>query len=192
MERDKRSPSDYEDRATSSWSKATIFLTILGMALLWVILEGAFSSIYPQNYKIDFENLSSNQHIVDYTSSNILFPGTYVTNYGSNFDVNGSSLFTYRKDIEVSSASLFDVVFVDILQVSTTAYTPLVIEGYRQGILIYSTSHYNLSYWTTVSLNYRRIDRLLFRVGDFDYNIDNIIINNSGPALIQIKVIEGY
>lgn len=172
----------------SSWHRATLFVFFLGMVLIWIILEGTFNFVYPQ--QVDFENLGSNQLIVDYQSNAILFTGTYATNYGSRFNVNGTSLFTYKKNVEVSSASTFDAISVEILQVSGSSSSPLVIEGYRQGALVYINSFSNLSMWQKLYLNYYRVDALLFRVGDFDYNLDNLTLQNSGPALINVRILD--
>ena len=147
-----------------------------------------YGLIHAQTITFDDQGFNANQLIkvdtaIGYfqiTSNRVL-----ATNYGFNFDINGISLYNLFSPIDSISIHAGDYVnlqSIAVYQVSETNSDSLLIEGWNGNNKTYYKIFTNLNKWQILTLNYNNINRFVFKSKNvanknFDYNIDNIVIN---------------
>ena len=121
----------------------------------------------------------------------------FCTNYGSNFDVNGVSIyfvFQHKTDQIIVTAMnnlYINLNSIDVYQVSEQSTDNLVIEGWNGTVKEYSKSFANDTRWTTFNLNYKNINKVIIKLdssgngGISDYNFDNFSFSVS-PTPVEL------
>ena len=163
--------------------------------------------VFGQNV-ITFDNQgwNSNQTLPsNFSIGSYSFSGNEVfyTNYGYNFDVNGTSLYyvfqnpnTDKITITTPNGQTAKLISLAAYQVSETSTDSLVVEGWNGSNLEYTRSFTNNTSWETLTLNYNNIDKVVIRLdsagngGLADYNFDNFTF--SDPALpVELTTFKG-
>ena len=137
----------------------------------------------------DDQGWNSNQSLdTTFTINNFHFSGTQniYTNYGYNFNVDSVSIFflfqnrsTDKVIISVPPDERFRLNSLAVYQVSEQSTDHLVIEGWINSTMVYSESFTNENEWSTLTLNYENINKVIIRLdssgvgGISDYNFDN-------------------
>src|ERR1039458_6999542 len=166
--------------------------------------------VFGQNV-ITFDNQgwNSNQTLPsNFSIGSYSFSGNEVfyTNYGYNFDVNGTSLYyvfqnhnTDKITITTLNGELAKLISLAAYQVSETSTDSLVVEGWNGSSLEYTRSFLNNTSWETLTLNYDNVNKIVIRLdsagngGLADYNFYNIPFNNASlpVELITFKATSG-
>jgi hypothetical protein len=142
------------------------------------------------------QTLPSNFSIDNYSFSS---SGGFYTNYGYNYDVNGTSLYyvfqnpnTEKITITTSNGKSVKLISLAAYQVSETSTDSLVVEGWNGSDLLYATSFLNNDSWKILTLNYNNINKIVIRLGSAgngglaDYNFDNITFTD---AALPVEIV---
>lgn len=153
-----------------------------------IVSKGYKFSILP----IDFIPMDDSNSSLWENSELMVLP----TNYGYNFNYNNTSLYFFHKgNLNISFNSdvtrQFNISEIGCYQVSETNKDTLLVLGYNKGIKKYEKRFINLSSWKILDLGFNCIDLLVLRndnksEGIFDYNLDNIIIDQIGDKIINV------
>jgi len=139
------------------------------------------------------QTLPSNLSIGSYSfSSN----ESFYTNYGYNFDVNGTSLYYVFQNPNIDkititslNGELAKLINLAAYQVSETSTDSLVVEGWNGSNLEYTRSFLNITSWETLTLNFNNINKIVIRLdsagngGLADYNFDNITFSDAATSI---------
>lgn len=103
----------------------------------------------------------------------------FATNYGDSLSILHTSLYMYGSNLTVLRVDSTDFSFIGarIYQVSESIKDTLIIEGWLNNKLKYSTVISDNSAWSTCLLYWAIVDKVVFKAKlNLDYNIDNLFL----------------
>ena len=133
----------------------------------------------PKSFSVDNLNFSCDQF--------------YYTNYGYNFNINGTSRYYLLQHTESDKITITtpnrepaDLISLAAYRVSETSTDRLVIEGRNGNGLLYTRSFPKDTACETLTLNYNKINKIVIRLdsmgsgGLTGYNFENITLGIAG------------
>ena len=117
---------------------------------------------------------------------------SFYTNYGYNFNINTISLYYVflhpaadRITISTPNGEPLSLISLAVYQVSEVSTAGLIIEGWDNSSLKYSSSFSNITSWKILTLNYSYINKIVIRLDSSasgclnDYNFDNFTFRSN-------------